>query len=86
MENKLDKIEEKVDKIGEQLGAIDKTLTAQHVVLKEHIRRTEILEADIAPLKKHVTMIEGALKFIGFVCVVAGAAAAIIEVLDFLKG
>jgi len=42
-----------------------KTLTSQHVILNEHIRRTEILEEQIIPLNKFKAQIEGVLKFIG---------------------
>jgi len=66
---------DRIDKIFDKLGSIDVTLAEQHVTLKEHIRRTEILENQIEPIKKHVNMVNGALKLIGLL----GVVAAIIE-------
>jgi len=39
----------KTDKIIDRLNSIDRTLAAQHVSLKDHMRRTEILEKAISP-------------------------------------
>ena len=79
MDKRLDRIEIKLDEVAQRLGSIDSTLAAQQVSLDEHIRRTEILESDIKPVKKHVNMIEGAIKFIGLLAMFA----AIIEGIRF---
>jgi len=79
-DNKFDKIDAKIDQIGNRLGSIDVTLAAQHESLKEHMRRTALLEEDVAPIKKHVAMIQGALKLIGLACCIAGAVESIITV------
>lgn len=50
MENKLDYIVEKI-------GSIDKTLEFQAIQLKEHIKRTNILEERITPIEDHVKFI-----------------------------
>ncbi len=42
-------IENKLDKIIEDITEIKVTQVEQHVVLKDHIRRTEILENAIKP-------------------------------------
>lgn len=67
------------DKILDRLNSIDKTLAAQHVSLKDHIRRTEILEKQIEPLKSSLDMIKGVFKFIALV----GVIATIIEVIHW---
>jgi hypothetical protein len=54
----------KLDKVYDKLQAIDVTLAAQHETLKDHIRRTEILETKLEPVEKHVAMVNGAVKFI----------------------
>jgi len=64
-------MDEKLDKIVDKLGAIDSTLAAQHVTLQEHTRRSTLLEEDMKPIKKHVNMVEGAIKFIGLVGIIA---------------
>jgi len=63
-DKKLERIEIKIDNITGHLGSIDNTLTAQHVTLKEHMRRTALLEKEIAPIKKHVNMVQGAIALI----------------------
>lgn len=63
--DKLDKIEAKVDKIIEKVEDINVTLASQHEVLKEHIRRTELIEEDMKPIKKHVTIVNALMKVLG---------------------
>jgi hypothetical protein len=84
-ENDDQKINEKLDRIIENLssikidmvkeiGNVNMVLAAQHESLKDHIRRTEILEQKIAPLEKHDAMGTGVIKFIGLGGAVAGMA------------
>ena len=63
--------DDKLVKIYERLNSIDTTLAAQHVSLREHIRRTEILEEKLQPVEKHVAMVDGALKLLGVIGIVA---------------
>lgn len=86
MEDRLIRIEDKLDKVSDKLGSIDSTLAAQHVSLEMHIKRTDLLEAQIEPIKKHVAMIQGALKLIGLVSVAAGVVEGIVALLTYLKG
>lgn len=67
-----EKLSQKIDKLDERLDSIDKTLIKQEGQLALHIRRTEIAEEnikmlrdDLKPIKKHVNMIEGIIKFLG---------------------
>lgn len=71
-EKRLERIEVKIDDIGDHLASIDVTLKAQHIILDEHIRRTEILEKDIEPIKRHVYMVKGAAAFIALLATIAG--------------
>lgn len=70
--NRLERVEEKLDKVVEHISSIDVTLAKQHISLKDHIRRTELLEQQVEPIKKHVNMVQGALKLIGLVSVCLG--------------
>lgn len=72
MKDQLDRIEAKVGGLDDRLDKVDITLAAQHVSLKEHMRRTSILENDIKPIKKHVQRVHGALAFLGLLSVIAG--------------
>ncbi len=76
-DRKLDRIESKIDKLTDRIGSIDVTLASQHESLKEHIRRTELLETDVAPIKRHVAMIQGVLKFIMLLSVLVGIVTAL---------
>ena len=75
MEKRLDKIEAKVDSISSAISSINSTLTAQHVSLSEHIRRTTLIEEQLMPIKTQSDMIKGAIKLI----VLAGIIVGIVE-------
>lgn len=79
-DQRLERIENKLDKFGDHLAAIDVTLAAQHVSLETHIKRTELLEQEVKPIQKHVDMVNGALKLIGILAMIA----AIIEAVYLL--
>jgi len=68
---RLTRIETKLDDLSDHLSSIDSTLSAQHESLKEHIRRTALLEEDIKPIKVHVNRVEGALKLITLMAAIA---------------
>jgi hypothetical protein len=74
MEDKrLERIEAKIDDISDHLLKIDVTLAAQHESLKNHIKRTTILEKEVAPIKKYINRAQGALMLITFLSAIAGA-------------
>ena len=79
-DQRLTRIEDKIDRVVDRIGSIDVTLSAQHESLKEHMRRTEILERQIEPLNKHVNMIDGVLKFLGVLALVGTLAITIAKV------
>jgi hypothetical protein len=70
-------VDQKLDKIVDTLGQQAVTLERLTVTVEDHVRRTNIIEEDIKPIKKHVSMVEGALKFIGFLGIIAGIAEAL---------
>ena len=76
----LGKIEDKIDKIQKKMASIDSTLAAQHESLKIHIKRTNLLEQKIEPIDKHVTMVNGVLKFLGVVSLIAGLILSILQI------
>lgn len=59
-DDRIVRIEDKIDSIRDDIGKINTVLAAQHESLKEHIRRTSILENELAPIKTHVAL-SGAL-------------------------
>lgn len=67
-------VDQKLDKIVDTLGQQAITLERLTVTVEDHVRRTNILEADIAPIKRHVWMVNGALKLIGLLATFAAIA------------
>lgn len=90
IEDRLDVLNEKIDirmeSIDGRLDTIEKVLIQQEANLKHHIYRTELaekrlehIEDQIVPVTKHITRIDGVLKFLGFLTLVGGV------ILTFLK-
>lgn len=80
-EKRLDRIEHKIDDIADAQAEMNVVLGQQHVSLKEHVRRTNLLEAQVRPLQRHMAMVEGFFKYVGGFTVFLGAVAAIFECL-----
>lgn len=85
------KLEEKLDKIDGRLSSIDITLAKQEVNLQEHMRRTQLNEQaiekiteNLIPINKHVTMLEGVLKFFGVLAVLGSVLTSIIKLIDII--
>lgn len=70
MDTRFDKLDQKIDKIVDKQGEMAVILAAQHESLKQHMRRTALLEDAIEPIKRHVYMINGGLKLIGAIAIV----------------
>ena len=76
----LDKIEKKLDRIDERIDQIDKHLAVYNAQLKFHIKRTDMLEKNIEPLKVHLNKTQGILTFIGDAATIISVAIAIIGI------
>lgn len=72
LKDDIAKVEGKIDKMDDRLDKIDTHLAVYNEQLKEHIRRTELLEADVEPIKVHVNKVHGALKLLGSVGILLG--------------
>ena len=66
----MNKIEEKLDRIDRRIDSIDKHLAVYNTQLKFHIKRTDMLEEEIKPLKAGVIKAQGAMMFIGVLATV----------------
>ena len=66
------KIEEKLDKIIDKQETLNITVAKQEVNLREHMRRTEILEEKLEPVETHVVMVKGAFKLLVAIGIIAG--------------
>lgn len=83
IEDAVDKLHSKVDEVNDKLSDINVTLNRNTDSLELHMKRSDNLEvmlkhqelsfeAQIEPIKKHVNMVKGALKFIGLVSTLLG--------------
>ena len=66
----LDKIDIKLEKIDERIDSIDKHLAVYNSQLRFHIKRTDMLEEELKPLKSSLIKAQGAIMFIGLLATV----------------
>ena len=66
----LDKIDRKLEKIDERIDSIDKHLAVYNSQLRFHIKRTDMLEEEIKPLKSSLIKAQGAIMFIGLLATI----------------
>lgn len=64
-DDRLNRIEDKLDKVLEKASSTDVTLAKQSVILEEHMRRTEALEAIVIPIKSKVDVVMTIIKLLG---------------------
>jgi len=57
-DERLERMESKLDKVVDQLGQLNVTLSRNTDSLEYHVKRTDILEAEIHPMKAHLAHIE----------------------------
>ena len=93
MKDLLQRVIQQLDKIDEKLDEVDKTLVKQEENLREHMRRTEILEKqheglrleihdEIEPIKEHVAQVKGITKFVIIIIpILAGIAGAVYKLM-----
>lgn len=74
MDDVLKRLENKLDRLDDRLDRVDVTLTKQHGTLTEHIRRTEIAEANIERLDDELEPVKTHVAFVGMLGKVLGAA------------
>lgn len=70
MENRLARIEDKIDQVIVEQAA-------QHVTLQEHTKRSTMLEEEMKPIRRHVAQVQGAIKLLSLLGVIAGIIGAI---------
>ena len=72
----LDKIENKLEKIDERIDSIDNHLAVYNSQLRFHIKRTDMLEEELKPLKSSLIKAQGAIMFIGLLATVVSVGVA----------
>ena len=66
----LEKIDRKLEKIDERIDNIDKHLAVYNSQLRFHIKRTDMLEEELKPLKSSLIKAQGAIMFIGLLATI----------------
>lgn len=88
-DDRIIRIEDKIDKIDGHLCEMKVTMAQQHEVLKEHIRRTEAVEAIVIPIAKRDAMLLGAWKVIwksaALISIMAAVVEAGLKIIEFLR-
>ena len=56
------RLEDKLEKLDERLDTISTTLAVNTQSLKEHMKRTEMLESELKPVKAHVQLMNALAK------------------------
>jgi hypothetical protein len=80
-----ERIENKVDQIANDIADM-KVVQARHEEsLNYHIKRTDILEGQIAPIIEFKARFVGASKLVGLLALGAGIAEGIVALLEYLK-
>lgn len=64
-QRRIERIELKIDAISDKMAETNVILGKQHESLRLHMKRSDMLEEALKPIQRHVSMAEGALKFIG---------------------
>lgn len=85
----VEQIAQDVKEIKEDVSALKVTAAVQQKDLENHIYRTELAEKAIqllkdavAPIQKHVTHVEGALKLLGALATGVGVIAGVVKILQ----
>ena len=88
----LEKMETKIDGLDSRLDSVDRTLVRQEATLGEHIRRTELAEAgiktlsqEIRPIQRHVDVVGGVMKAVGFTGVLVSVVMGVIKLVHVLS-
>lgn len=91
LEDAVIKLDQKLDLISEKMVSIDKTLERNTESLEEHMKRSDHLESlvniqeqefknELEPIKKHVNMIKGSLKFVTLATSLIGVILGILKI------
>ncbi len=77
----MERIDEKLDRIDQRLDDIEKNLAVNNTLLEYHIKRTDMLEEEVKPLKGHVLKAQGVLVFIGVLSTLVAVAVSVLNII-----
>lgn len=73
MEDRRDnRLNDKIDEIIDKLASINVSIAKMEVDVAHHIKRTDLLEEQVEPMKKHADELAGVIKFLKISGVIVG--------------
>jgi hypothetical protein len=87
IEKHLDKIDDRLGGQDDKLGRQEVSLARLVVAVEDHVQRSnkqdenlELLRGDVKPIQRHVAMVEGGLKLIGVLSLLAIIVEAVLHI------
>lgn len=78
----LQEMSRSLERLDVSVDSINLTLARQEVHLDNHIRRTQLLEEAMIPVREHVSRINTLMLLLGGILAILGAIKAIIEIIQ----
>lgn len=75
----------KLESLDNNVDAINITLAKQEVSLTEHIKRSNLLEEQMEPIKAHVNRVNSLILLLGGLFACIGAIEGFLKILDLLR-
>lgn len=76
----LQEMSKALDRLDNSVDNINITLGKQEVHLAEHIRRTELLEEEMRPIRDHVNRVNALMLLLGGLLALLGAIKTVVEI------
>lgn len=76
----LQEITKSLERLDTSVDSINVTLAKQEVHLADHIRRTELLEEEMRPVRDHVNRINALMLLLGGILALLGAVKTVVEI------
>ena len=81
---KFDELHTRLDHLDKKQDEMNETLVRNTVSLELHIKRTDMLEAEIKPMKSFMSVVNAGLKIIGAGAVVVSLVTGVSKILEML--
>jgi hypothetical protein len=82
---KFDELHTRLDNLDKKQDEMNETLVRNTVSLEVHVKRTDMLEAEIKPMKSFMTVVNAGLKIIGAGAVLVSLVTGIIQIVKILQ-
>jgi len=82
---KFDELHTRLDNLDKKQDEMNETLVRNTVSLELHIKRTDMLEAEIEPMKSFMNVVNAGLKVIGAGAVLVSLVTGIIQIVKILQ-